>query len=114
MGKSDALFLSVWILIPFLGIIGYYSEIMWLFYVAGIFSLLLASALLLFGKLGCFTTLFLVLSCTIGYILTETIWNGLILGSCILLSVVYIFFIILMGSSGISSVKELLKKGKNK
>ena len=26
MGKGDALFLSVWIIIPFLGIIGYYSE----------------------------------------------------------------------------------------
>lgn len=110
MNKGDVFFLMVWMFIPFLGIFGYYSGITWLFYTTGIITLLLASTLLLFGKLGCFTILYLVVSCVIGYFLTGTIWNGLILGSCFMLSLVYVFFILVMGFSGVSTVMGFFKK----
>ena len=106
----EVLFLIVWIIIPIFGIVGYYNDIMWLFYAAGILSLVIAGALLYFGELGCFTTVFLLVSLAIGYFVTGTIWNGLLLGSCILFSVIYVFMIIMMCFSGVSTVMGFFKK----
>lgn len=106
----EFIFLIVWVLIPIFGIVGYYNDITWLFYAAGILSLVIAGALLYFGEMGCLTVAFLLVSLAIGYYITSTIWNGLLLGSCILFTVIYAFMIIIMCFSGVSTIKGFFKK----
>lgn len=106
----EFLFLIVWVLIPIFGIVGYYNNITWLFYAAGVLSLAIAGALLYFGEMGCFTVAFLLVSLAIGYFVTGTIWNGLLLGSCMLFSAIYVIMIIVMCFSGVSTVVGFFKK----
>ena len=92
------------LLLPILGLYGYYFEIDWLFYSAGGIATILDIVALFNGQLRCLGSVVTIVFWFYGYRLTDSFWNGLIFGSCassILLLVV--FFVILTVSAGISA-----------
>ena len=84
MGKGDALFLLIeFLILPIAGIVGYFAQIPWLLYIAGGLTTLMSIFLLFTGAFRCLGSVLLVISVAIGYYLTESILEGLLLGSCI-------------------------------
>lgn len=71
------------ILLPILGLLGFYYGIDWLFYLAGGISALLDVFALIGGQLRCFGTIFTILFWVTGYKITGSVLDGLIWGSCI-------------------------------
>ena len=84
MEKGDALYLLiVFLILPIAGIVGYFAQIPWLLYIAGGLTTLMSIFLLFTGAFRCLGSALLVISVAIGYYLTESILEGLLLGSCI-------------------------------
>lgn len=70
------------LLLPILGIIGYANQIWWLFYIAGGIAAVLDVLSLLTGELRCAGSFITIVFWIAGYLLTDSVWDGIILGSC--------------------------------
>ena len=98
MEKGDALYLLiVFLFLPVAGIVGYFIKIPWLFYISGGLTTLMSLFLLFSGAFRCLGSALLVISVAIGYYFTESILEGLLLGSCITTFLLVGFFSLLTG-----------------
>lgn len=70
------------IILPILGLVGYYYGIDWLFYIAGGLTAVMDIIALIQGELRCFGTIITIAFWISGYKETGAFWSGLILGSC--------------------------------
>lgn len=110
--NSDFLFVGIWIvLLPIIGIIGYVCDLSWLFYIIGGIVTLTEIFLLFTGALRCLGSVLLIISCVIGYSITNSLWIGMLLGSCVTASVLSIGLVVFMCFSGVSTITGWFKKG---
>ena len=108
--KSEYLFVAVWlVLLPFIGIVGYFYDVPWLFYIIGGLITLTELFFLFTGALRCLGSILLIISCIIGYCITNSLWIGLLLGSCITGSILSVGIIIIMCFSGIATITDWVK-----
>lgn len=106
------------IILPILGLIGYANEIWWLFYIAGGIAAIFDVFAVIAGSLRCFGTLLTIAFWIGGYRYTNSITDGVILGSCasyiVFILVTFVFMAITAGISaavnGISNLFHLFKK----
>lgn len=109
--KSEYFFVVIWLaLLPIIGIIGYVYDISWLFYAIGGIITLTEIVFLFVGALRCFGSILLIMSCVIGYSITRSFWIGLMLGSCIMPSILVIGYLIIVCISGLATITGLFKK----
>lgn len=109
--KSEYIFVAVWlVLLPIIGIVGYIYDFLWIFYIIGGLIALTEIFFLFTGALRCLGSLLLVLSCIIGYSITNSLWIGLLLGSCITASILSIGLIVIMCFSGLTTLTEWFKR----
>lgn len=89
------------ILLPILGLIGYYNDISWLFYTAGSITLVLDVVALVSGALRCLGSIITIAFWISCYNHLGKFWDGLILGSCtstlVMLIGIFIFFVFTAG-----------------
>lgn len=92
------------IILPILGLLGYYNGIDWLFYLAGGLSALLDIFALIGGQLRCFGTILTIVFWVNGYQITGSVLDGMIWGSCISSIVMVIgSFVLLTVTTGIGA-----------
>ena len=70
------------IILPILGLIGFYNDINWLFYTAGGITMVLDIVALISGQLRCLGSIITIAFWVTCYNHTGKFWDGLILGSC--------------------------------
>ena len=78
-------------LLPFLGLLGFYNEIWWLFYIAGGLCLIMDVISLFNGQLRCWGSIVTIVFWIIGYRVVGSFWNGLIWGTCVSTLVLTLF-----------------------
>lgn len=112
--KSEYLFVAVWIvLLPYIGIVGYVYDVSWLFYIIGGLITLTELFFLFTGALRCLGSILLIISCIIGYCITNSLWPGLLLGSCITASILSVGIFIILCFSGIATITDWIKGKRN-
>lgn len=104
---------AIWlVLMPILGIVGYFYDISWLLYVFGGIIALTEVIFLFTGALRCFGSILLIVSCAIGYSITKSFWIGLLLGSCITAAFLSVGLVVVLCFSGMSTITSFLKRDK--
>lgn len=106
------------IFLPILGLVGYFNDIGWLFYIAGGLATIFDIIAVFTGALRCFGSLITIACWIRGYTLTHSIVSGVILGSCasyiVIVVVTFLFMAITAGTgaaiAGITKFFHLFKK----
>lgn len=109
--NSDYVFVGILlVLLPIAGIMGYIYDWSWLFYIVGGLITLMEIIFLFTGALRCLGSVLLIISCGLGYFITQSVVTGLLLGSCVTASLLSIGLAILICSTGFSTITNLFKK----
>ncbi len=91
------------LLLAILGVFGYANQIWWLFYLAGGIAAVFDILALISGELRCLGTIITIAFWVSAYRQTGSIWDALVLGSCLSTVVmVVVSFIFMAFTAGIS------------